>query len=82
MQKLKSNVNKESFSKKGLSDRQAGMNKESRQTKMIYAIIFGVAAFIYFIFAAYSLTRATNAGRINKEYDDEYSYYDLAYDSC
>ena len=55
--------------------------KESKMRKVCISVTFGVSALVYLIFAGVSLERATNAGRINSDYD--WKWGDLnAYDSC
>lgn len=48
--------------------------------KVCISVTFGVSALVYLIFAGVSLERASNAGRINSDFD---FYGDgNAYDTC
>ena len=78
-------------SEKGLKNRQRGMYKnESKQKKVCTSICFSCSALVYLIFAGISLERASNAGRINSDFEAinfsgnslTTAFIDNAYDSC
>lgn len=58
------------MSKEGRQGRKQGMYKqEKRCTKIMYFIIFSMAAVIFLVIGAIHASRADNARRINDDYN-------------